>query len=127
MSGYKGTITSIPTYNDGSFLLYKINHDDNPYPQEVLEKVYDQEIFFELLSLSDSVIFENDKRDLKIISKIRIMQDKNIDSNNVLKIDGKFYHVFNAYHFKNKYGFPQTDITLEEYHNPILKEGRDDG
>ncbi len=122
MSDYKGTHTSIPTYNDGSFFLFKIKHTDSTFPKEKLTQVYDTEIFYEDLSLSDNVIFENEKRDIKIVSKIRIMQDKNINSNNVLKINNHYYHVFNIYHFRNKDGFLQSDITLEEYLNPILEE-----
>ena len=121
ISGFKGTVTSIPTYNDGSFLLFEIKHNENTFPQEFLKQKYDEEIFYDELSLSDNIIFENEKRDIKIVSKIRIMQDKNINSNSVLKIDGNFYHVFNIYHFKNSDGFPQSDITLEEYPNPVLE------
>ncbi len=122
ISGFKGIVTSIPTYNEGSFLLFKIKHNENSFPQEILKKIYDDEIFYEELSLSDNIIFENEKRDIKIVSKIRIMQDKNINSNSVLKIGDNFYHVFNIYHFKNSDGFPQSDITLEEYPNPVLEE-----
>ena len=125
ISGYKGTVTSIPTYNDGSFFLFEIKHSKDTFPQEKIKKVYDEEIFYEELSLTDSIIFENEKRDRKIVSKIRIMQDKNINSNHVLKIEDEYYHVFNIYHFKNSDGFPQSDITLEEYPNPIIMEEDD--
>lgn len=125
ISGYKGTVMSIPTYNDGSFFLFEIKHSKDTFPQEKIKKVYDEEIFYEELSLTDSIIFENEKRDRKIVSKIRIMQDKNINSNHVLKIEDEYYHVFNIYHFKNSDGFPQSDITLEEYPNPIIMEEDD--
>lgn len=123
--GYKGTVTSIPIYNDGSFFLFEIKHSKDKYPQEKLKEVYDEEIFYEELSLTDSIIFENEKRDRKIVSKIRIMQDRTINSNHVLKIGSNFYHVFNIYHFKNSDGFPQSDITLEEYPNPVMMEEKD--
>lgn len=32
-----------------------------------------------------------------------------------MEIDGKYHKVFNAYHFTNKDGFKQSDLTLEEY------------
>lgn len=121
---YKLNITNLPNYNDGSFLLFNIISSNTTFPYEILEKVQDDEFFFEELSLSDSIIFENEKRTKKIKRKIRISQDRDITSRNVLLIDDEYYKVFNIYHFKNKDGIPQSDITLEEYNNPILKENK---
>lgn len=122
MQHYKLNITNLPNYNDGSFLLFKITSANKTFPSEELEKIIDDEYFFEELSLSDSIMFENEKRTRKIKKKIRIAQSKNITSQNVLFIDDKYYKVFNIYHFKNKDGIFQSDITLEEYNNPVLKE-----
>ena len=121
MLHYKQSITNLPVYKDGSFILYKILHAKTTYPQEEIEKVTEEEYFFEELSLSDTVMFENEKREKKIQKKIRIAQDRTITSRNVLEINNEYYKVFNIYHFKNKEGILQSDITLEEYSNAIIK------
>ena len=118
MSHYRLNITEIPTYLDGKFELYKIIQQDKGYPYEKLVKDNDNDYFYNELSLSDTIRFENEKRNKKIVLKIRIAQDRNINSQNVLKINGSFYKVFNIYHFKNSEGYFESDITLEEYNNP---------
>lgn len=120
MSHFNLNITSIPVYDDGSFFLFKILHTEDSFPIERIKQLYDAPFFYQELSLSDSIIFENDKRDKKIVLKIRISQDRDITSKNVLKIEDKYYQVFNIYHFKNKDGYLQSDITLQEYPNPLL-------
>lgn len=118
MLNYKLNITEIPVYNDGSFLLYLIKQEDKTYPAEKIKLLYGEPFFYQELSLSDDIIFENDKRERKIKLKIRIPQDKDITSSNVLKINEEYHQVFNIYHFKNKDGYLQSDITLQEYPNP---------
>ena len=118
---YKLNITKLPVYKDGSFVLFNIVHTEDTYPKEVLEQAENNEYFYEELSLTDNIIFENEKRDKKIKLKIRIPQDKSITSTNVLKINGDYLKVFNIYHFKNQDGIMQSDITLEEYPNPKLR------
>lgn len=124
MLHYRLNITNLPNYNDGSFLLFKIIPSNETFPCEKIERVQEDEFFFEELSLSDSILFENEKRTKKIKRKIRISQDRDISSRNVLFIDDEYYKVFNIYHFKNKDGIPQSDITLEEYNNPVLVEAK---
>lgn len=126
MSNFKLSITSIPVYNDGSFKLFKIEQDDEAFPFERIKQLYPDDFFYEELSLTDDIAFENDKRDRKIKYKIRIAQDKSITSENVLKIDDEYYQVFNIYHFKNKDGYLQSDITLQEYPSPKIMEDNDD-
>ena len=120
MSHFNLNITSIPVYNDGTFFLFEISHTDDSFPVEKIRQLYDKPFFYQELSLTDNVIFENDKRDKKIVLKIRISQDRDITSQNVLKINDEYYQVFNIYHFKNKDGYLQSDITLQEYPNPEL-------
>lgn len=119
---FKQSITTIPAYNDGIFYLYKIIHTDTVHPIEELELLNKDPYYYNELSLSDYIIFENEKREKEIKLKIRISQERDIDSNNVLGIDNVYYKVFNVFHFKNKDGFLESDITLEEYTNPIIKE-----
>ena len=114
-------------YNDGSFFLFEISHTHDSFPVEKIKQLYDKPFFYQELSLTDNVVFENDKRDKKIVLKIRIPQDRDITSKNVLKINDEYYQVFNVYHFKNKDGYLQSDITLQEYPNPeVLGDEKND-
>jgi hypothetical protein len=79
-------------------------------------------IWFQELSITDRLRFEAEERKKDLTMKIRIPQTKEITSLHVLKIGNEYHKVFNAYHFKNKDGFLQTDITLENYPNPKLEE-----
>lgn len=117
---FKLNITEIPVYNDGSFLLYLIKQVPKTFPSEILVLLNDEPFFYQELSLNDDIVFANDKRERKIKLKIRIPQDKDITSINVLKINEEYYQVFNAYHFTNKEGYLQSDITLQEYPNPCV-------
>lgn len=114
MLNYKQNITSLPTYNDGRFRLFEIKQTDDTYPVEYLHDTgYD--IWFEELSISDKLKFEAEERKKKITYKLRIPQTKEITSLHVVKIGNEYHRVFNPYHFTNKDGFKQTDLTLEEY------------
>lgn len=114
MLNYKQNITSLPTYNDGKFRLFEIKQTEDTYPVEYLHDTgYD--IWFEELSISDKLKFEAEERKRKITYKLRIPQTKEITSLHVVKIGNEYHKVFNPYHFTNKDGFKQTDLTLEEY------------
>ena len=118
---YKQNITSLPTYNDGKFRLFEIKQTDSTYPVEYLHDT-GNDIWFEELSISDRLRFEAEERKKKITYKLRIPQIKEINSLCVVKIGDEYHKVFNAYHFTNKDGFKQTDLTLEEYHRVKLEE-----
>ena len=114
--------TKIPTYNDGCFDLYKIKQKDNTYPDEYIEKAIDKPIWFKELSISDKLRFDAEQRDKKLTIKIRIPQIKEITSMNVLKIGEEYHKVYNTYRFINDQGYKETDLTLEQYPNPIIEE-----
>ena len=116
--------TTLPTYNDGFFYLYKICQKKNgtKYPIEYIKKVNNQEIWYEEISLTDKLRFEAEERNKKITLKIRIPQMKEIDSLCVVKIGNEYHKVFNAYHFTNKEGFKESDLTLEEYSRVKFEE-----
>lgn len=118
---YKQNITSLPTYNDGKFRLFEIKQTDSTYPVEYLHDT-GNDIWFEELSISDRLRFEAEERKKKITYKLRIPQIKEINSLCVVKIGDEYHRVFNAYHFTNKDGFKQTDLTLEEYPRVKLEE-----
>lgn len=111
---YKQNITSLPIYNDGFFRLFEIKQTKDTYPVEYLYDT-EYEIWFEELSISDRLKFEAEERKKKITYKLRIPQTKEINSLCVVKIGEEYHKVFNVYHFTNKDGFKQTDLTLEEY------------
>lgn len=118
---YKQNITTLPTYNDGKFRLFEIKQTDSTYPVEYLHDT-GNDIWFEELSISDRLRFEAEERKKKITYKLRIPQIKEINSLCVVKIGDEYHKVFNAYHFTNKDGFKQTDLTLEEYPRVKLEE-----
>lgn len=109
-------------YNDGYFKLFQIKQTQTTYPVEYLHAVDMPDIWFEELSLTDKLKFDAEERKKKITCKIRIPQMKEIDSLCVVKINDNYHKVFNAFHFTNKDGFKQTDLTLEEYHRVKLEE-----
>lgn len=111
---YKQNITTLPTYNDGKFRLFEIKQTEDDYPVEYIHDT-GNDIWFEELSISDRLRFEAEERKKKITYKIRIPQTKRINSLCVVRIGDEYHKVFNSYHFTNKDGFKQTDITLEEY------------
>lgn len=106
----------IPAYNDGKFSLFEITQGNKLYPQEVLKDT-GISIWFNELSVSDRTKAELKQNEIEVTMKIRIPQYKKINSNCVVKIDNEYHRVFNVFHFKNKDGFPETDITLERYNN----------
>lgn len=122
MLNYKQSITSLPVYNDGFFKLFAIKQTNDTYKIEYLKDMEKPDIWFEELSITDKLKFEAEERNKKITHKIRIPQMKEIDSLCVIKINDKYYKVFNSYHFTNKDGFKQTDLTLEEYPRIKLEE-----
>ena len=125
MLNYKQTITNIPNYDDGFFQLYKINQSDNQFPEEYLTNL-NIEIWFESISITDKLKYDLSQRNQNIYIKIRIAQVKEIGSLNAVKIGDTFYKVYNAYHFTNKDGYPQSDLTLEEYPNPKVVDNNDE-
>ncbi len=114
MLNYKQSITNLPTYNDGKFRLFEIHQTKTTYPVEYLKDT-GKDIWFEELSISDRLRFDAEERKKKITYKLRIPQTKEITSLHAVKIGKEYNKVFNAYHFTDKDGFKQTDLTLEEY------------
>lgn len=121
MLTYKQSITNLPTYDDGYFRIYEICQNDDTFHKEYLKDTK-RTMWFEEISISDSLRFETENRKKKLTLKIRIPQMKQLSSLHVLKIGKEYHKVFNAYHFTNKDGFKQTDLTLEEYPRAILEE-----
>lgn len=121
MMRYKENITLIPAYNDGKFELYEIKQTDSTFPKEYIKLVTNKSFWFTELSITNSLKFQADERQIKLTMKIRIPQTKEITSMNVLKIGKEYHKVYNAYHFTNNNGFKETDLTLQEYLNSRLE------
>ena len=120
MQNYKLNITEIPAYLDGKFRLFEIKQTTGHFPIEYL-KENEKEVWYKEISISDRLRFESEQREKNLTIKIRIPQTKEITSLNVLKIGDKYHKVFNVYHFTNKDGFKESDVTLENYPNPKLE------
>lgn len=117
---YRQSITNLPTYNDGIFEIFQIKTTDDTYSIEYI-KTTRKKMYFEELSISDKLRFEAEQRDKNLTLKIRIPQTKEITSMNVLKIGKEYHKVYNVYHFTNKDGFKQSDLTLIDYPNVRLE------
>ena len=122
----KDNITSLPEYKDGCFFLYEIKQMDNSYPREYLHLISNSPFWFEERSISNTLKIESDARELKLTMKIRIPQSKQITSMNVLKVGESYHKVYNAFHFTNENGVKQTDLTLQNYENPLLEKKQEE-
>lgn len=121
----KNLETSIQEFKDGCFKLYEIKQADESFPTDYLHLITNKPFWFEERSISNSLKFQSESRDVNLTMKIRIPQEKQITSMNVLKIGKEYHKVFNAYHFKNDDGERLTDITLQKYENPVLESEQD--
>lgn len=102
----------IPEYVDGCFRLFWIKNDTSKdYPEEYLEDTK-MDIWFREISVFDKTKYEFEQGGKEVTMKLRIMQYKGIDSKCVCLIDGRQHLVYNATHVKDKYGFPETELTL---------------
>lgn len=102
----------LPEYTDGCLRLYRIKEDTSKdYPEKYLEDAK-LDIWFREISVYDKVRYEFDQGGKEITMKIRIPQYKGIDSKCICLIDGEQHLVYNATHVKDKYGFPETELTL---------------
>ena len=105
---------------DGQFELFKIvQKEDETYPLNYLKNMHTK-ICFKELGVGDSLKSQLYQSNIEIENKIQIPQWKEIDSKCVLKIGDTYYHVYNAYHFRDeKEDIPLTNLTLEGYHDEI--------
>ena len=118
MLSYKLNTSTVPTYFDGYFDVYKIIDDDGVYPVDKVKLIV--EMFpFELLSFYDRTKFEADARGIELTHKLRIDQFKELNSLHLLKINDEWHKVYNVIHFRNKEGYAQTDITLVKYDRKV--------
>lgn len=102
----------IPEYTDGRLGLYRIGEDNSEdYPKEILKDT-ELEIWFREISVFDRVKYELEQGGREVTMKIRIPRFKDVDSKCVCIIDGRQHLVYNAAHVKDKYGFPETELTL---------------
>lgn len=102
----------LPEYTDGCLRLFRIRDDTSEdYPEEYLEDTK-LDVWYREISVYDKVKYEFDQGGKEITMKIRIPQYKGVDSKCVCLIDGEQHLVYNATHVKDKYGFPETELTL---------------
>lgn len=113
-SVYKSNTIEIPSYNDGVFYLYKIVQEGT-FPKESIQLINKEGIPFEESSVGDKLKYELKARDVDIDLKIKIREEKSINSRNILKIGDDFYKIINIYHFTDNDGFRKTRISLGKY------------
>lgn len=113
ISAYKSNTTVIPTYNDGYFDLYEI-YQKGTFPKESI-KLIQEKIPFEECSVGDKLKYELKSRNVDIDMKIKIREEKSIDSKKILEINNILYKVVNVYHFTDNDGFKKTRISLGKY------------
>lgn len=102
----------LPEYTDGCMDICRIRNDTaKDYPEEYLEDT-GLRVWYREISVFDKVKYEFDQGGKEITMKIRIPQYKGVDSKCVCIIDGGQHLVYNATHVKDKYGFPETELTL---------------
>lgn len=111
---YKSNTIQIPSYNDGYFYLYRIVQNGT-FPKENIQLINEEGIPFEECSVGDKLKYELKSRDIDIDLKIKIREEKSINSRNILEIDNKLYKVINVYHFTDVDGFKKTRISLGKY------------
>lgn len=104
----------IPTFVDGFFDTYKVMEDTDLLATKYLSNL-NIKMHFQQLSASDKLKSTLNANGVDVTTKIRIAQYAAIDSNCVLKINGRFHKVYNAYHFVDKQGFKLTDLTLTNW------------
>lgn len=102
----------LPEYTDGVMDVHRIKNDTSKdYPEEFLEPMI-MGIWFREISVFDKVKYEFDQGGKEITMKIRIPQFKEINSKCVCVIGSVQHLVYNAAHVKDKFGFPETELTL---------------
>lgn len=105
---------------DGMFELFKIVQKENEaYPLNYLKNMRTK-LCFKELGVGDSLKSQLHQSSVEVETKIQIPQFQEIDSQCVVKINNKYYHVYNAYHFRDeKEDIPLTNLTLEGYDDEI--------
>lgn len=111
---------TLPQYLDGCLDVYSIVQSEDPRFIESLKNEH-LRLWFEERGITDRLRNELNSSKTTPERKVRIPQDRKIDNMTVVKIDDKYYRVYNAYHFINKDGFAQSDLTLLNYH--VYKDG----
>lgn len=115
---FKSSITDIPTYLDGYFDLYKIVDNDDVFPIDKL-KLEVEMVPFKMISISDRLRLEADQRNVELSYKLRLPEYKTLDTMHMIKINDEFHRVYNVYHFTNKDGYNETDVTLIRYDREV--------
>lgn len=118
----KNNRSYVPVYNDGIFYVFQIIESDDIQATQKL-KSQNISMTYQELGVSDRLKSDLDSHDINVQLKIRVPYVKGyIDSMSVLKIDDKYYKVYNIYHFVNSDGYRQSDITLVNWEGDYDEE-----
>lgn len=103
---------NVPEYTDGYFNLFYVQEDqESDFPEKYLKDA-GMKIWFRELSVYDRIRFALNEQGKEVTMKIAIPQFKEIDSNCVVQIAGKFHDIETAAHIRNRDGFQETELTL---------------
>ena len=89
---------------------------DKVYKSKVFTDLYSKDTYMDIwyreISVFDRTKYEFEQGGKEVTMKICIPRFKGVDSRCVCLIDGRQHLVYNAAHVKDKYGFPETELTL---------------
>lgn len=106
--------TQLPEYTDGCFRLFeKVEDPNNDYPVIKLKDT-GMSICFNEVSVFDHNKYQFAQGGIEVTKKLTIPRYDKITSSCVCVIDGVQNDVYNATGTRNKYGFPETEITLKK-------------
>ena len=112
---------TLPMYNDGIIHIFKIKENDDIHASKYLEDT-NIDLWYEELAISDRLRSQLNSSNVDIQMKIRIPQYKKLDSMSVVKINEDYYKVYNCYHFADKDGYLQTDVTLVNWDGDVYEQ-----
>lgn len=101
----------LPIYNDGILELFQVTESDDVYPRQIL-KPCDIKIWYRELNIYDNMKVQFNQNQLEVNLKVSIPQYRNIDSRYIVKINKKYYSIFNVVHVTTKDGIKESEMTL---------------
>lgn len=103
--------------DEGILEIYKIIPDksDTGKPLKKLE-LYDK-AWFGTINTSISEYYSAKQSDVSIDKRVEILQNKGVNTNDIIIIDNIQYNVGRVYHGTDEDDIPITDITLEKVVN----------
>lgn len=106
----------LPSYKDGKAFVCELVKVEDEWGNEIgteLQQV--RSFWFEERGINDNLRFTSGAANVKVERKLRTRQDKTLEPEMIIQIDGKHYVIINSNHFYDKDNYPQSDLTLGKY------------